>query len=117
MHHTENISEFHKDKQVRGRNVRHTQMLSEFTSSESPDITSAQSCFLLKALSSRWASPRVVTYGKGNHIYKRMHMQAHTRHTHEKKKLSKMTICQPLHPDCNQTGRSEEWQLVSIQLQ
>lgn len=40
----------------------------QFTSSESPDITSAQSCFLLKALSSRWASPRVVTYQRENHI-------------------------------------------------
>lgn len=36
----------------------------ELTSSESPDITRAQSCFLLKALSSRWASPRVVTCGR-----------------------------------------------------
>lgn len=40
------------------------------TSSESPDITRAQSCFLLKALSSRWASPRVVTYTNSNHIVK-----------------------------------------------
>lgn len=39
------------------------------TSSESPDITRAQSCFLLKALSSRWASPRVVTYTNGNHTF------------------------------------------------
>lgn len=41
-----------------------------FTSSESPDITRAQSCFLLKALSSRWASPRVVTYDMCNHVRK-----------------------------------------------
>lgn len=40
------------------------------TSSESPDITSAQSCFLLKALSSRWASPRVVTCDINIHAHK-----------------------------------------------
>lgn len=61
MHHTENKSEFHKEREVSGRRVSHVQMHAVFTSSESPDITSAQSCFLLKALSSRWASPRVVT--------------------------------------------------------
>lgn len=43
---------------------------SGLTSSESPDITSAQSCFLLKALSSRWASPRVVTYDININAYK-----------------------------------------------
>lgn len=35
------------------------------TSRESPDMTSAQSCFLRKAFSSRWASPRLVTCTKG----------------------------------------------------
>lgn len=35
-----------------------------FTSRESPDMTSAQSCFLLKAFSSRWASPLLDTYQK-----------------------------------------------------
>lgn len=54
---------FIKDRQARGRRGLSTHT-GEFTSSESPDITSAQSCFLLKALSSRWASPRVVTYWK-----------------------------------------------------
>lgn len=36
----------------------------EPTSSESPEITRAQSCFRRKAFSSRWASPRLVTWGK-----------------------------------------------------
>lgn len=32
------------------------------TSRESPEMTRAQSCFLRKAFSSRWASPRLVTW-------------------------------------------------------
>lgn len=35
------------------------------TSRESPDMTSAQSCFLRKAFSSKWASPRLATCRKG----------------------------------------------------
>lgn len=35
------------------------------TSRESPDMTKAQSCFLRKAFSSRWASPRLATCREG----------------------------------------------------
>lgn len=83
---TEICQEFHKDREVRGRRIKHTQTHSEFTSSESPDITSAQSCFLLKALSSRWASPRVVTYSNGNHIHKCTRMQTETNAQERKRK-------------------------------
>ncbi len=100
LHCTENKSEFHKERGFSGRRVSHIQMHSEFTSSESPDITSAQSCFLLKALSSRWASPRVVTCNNGNHIYK--FARAHSREKH----VSGMTICLLWHPDCYQTCSS-----------
>lgn len=37
------------------------------TSSESPEMTSAQSCFLLNAFSSRWASPRLATFAEKGH--------------------------------------------------
>ena len=46
------------DTQVWGR--------TSLTSRESPEMTSAQSCFLRKAFSSRWASPRLVTSTKGS---------------------------------------------------
>jgi len=44
----------------------------EPTSSESPEITRAQSCFRRKAFSSRWASPRLVTWGKRWQLRKRL---------------------------------------------
>lgn len=37
------------------------------TSRESPEMTRAQSCFLRKAFSSRWASPRLVTWKGTEH--------------------------------------------------
>lgn len=59
---TGNVSQCHRLPATHPRRRYPAPKSPALTSRESPEMTRAQSCFLRKAFSSRWASPRLVTW-------------------------------------------------------